>query len=532
MMQVEAKQLMPSGDAFLDAVERHKKGDFKSAERIYRDLISNNPADVVSLNNLAQIVPVDEGKTLLEKAIYLRPDYVDAHVNLARFDQVAGDIDSAIAHLETAVQYDGNKINIHSELGNLYFAQKKIPEAISSLQNAYKLAPTDASVLERLGQIFAFSSIASANQKMLVDQALYWFEKALAVNPTLALPNKFVGEVLEGRGRPERARSYQARVTRPQPLDIVKSDENGRSILVLLAAGLGNLQFNTVISKRHTQLKFQIAFSTEDQIRDLPPYDIVFNCIGNADFLTPDLIGSLKAFEDRTVHKVLNKIERVADTRRDRLPELLKGIPNIVVPDVAHMPMSEFKSFQQDQDLSRYHLRYPFIVRSVGGHGGYAMDLVQDEAALAAVNMGEAEAVYCINFHDYKSPDGYYRKYRTLFIDREIYHYHLAISQQWIVHYFSADMLAEPFKREEEKLYLEQPDTVLGRKAIQALHDIAKTLDLDYAGIDYSVLPDGQLLVFEANPLISVYPVDPEKFPYKTRFIDTIFKAVDTMLCR
>ncbi len=529
-MQVEPSEWKPSDNAFSDAIERHKKGDFESAERLYRYLISTNPGDVVALNNLSQIVPVDEAKTLLEKAIHLRPDYIDAHVNLARFDQVAGDIESAISRLKTAIQHGGDKINIHCELGNLYFGQKNIPEAISSFTNAYKLSPSDASILERLGQIFAFSSMASANQRVLVDQAIYWFEKALAVDPTLSLPNKFIGEVLEGRGRPALARSYQARVTRPQPIDVVNADANGCSILVLLAAGLGNLQFNTVIPKRHTMLKLQMAYATEEQIRDLPSHDIVFNCIGNADFLTPSLIADLKSFEDRSVRKVLNKIERVADTRRDLLPELLMGIPNIVVPDVALMPMDEFQSFQLDQNLSHYKLRYPFIVRSVGGHGGYAMDLIRDGEALAAVNVRDAEGVYCINFHDYISPDGYFRKYRTLFIDREIYHYHLAISQQWIVHYFSADMLAEPFKREEERRYLEQAELVLGAKAIRALREIAQRLDLDYAGIDFTVLPHGQLLVFEANPLISVYPVDPETFPYKTRFIDAIFKAVDTML--
>ncbi len=117
-------------------------------------------------------------------------------------------------------------------------------------------------------------------------------------------------------------------------------------------------------------------------------------------------------------------------------------------------------------------------------------------------------------------------------MDRQPYHYHLAISKDWLVHYFSADMLSVPWKQAEERRFLEHPEEALGARAAAAVARIGQRLDMDYAGIDYTVLADGRVLVFEGNATMSVYfPHEPE-YAYKTEHVQAILTAFEDMMER
>src|ERR1700744_80618 len=118
-----------------------------------------------------------------------------------------------------------------------------------------------------------------------------------------------------------------------------------------------------------------------------------------------------------------------------------------------------------------------------------------------------------------------------IYVDREHFPYHLAISKHWLVHYFSADMLEAPWKRDEERRFLEDPQTALGTEAFEAIRAIGRRLDLDYGGIDFSLLPDGRVLVFEANATMLVHP-EPEggELAHKNVQVRAIVEAFERML--
>ena len=66
-----------------------------------------------------------------------------------------------------------------------------------------------------------------------------------------------------------------------------------------------------------------------------------------------------------------------------------------------------------------------------------------------------------------------------------------------------------------------------------ALTGIATLLDLDYGGIDFGIGPDGNVLVFEANPAMAVYfPDEDERFAYRRSAIARIVEAVRAMFSR
>ena len=108
--------------------------------------------------------------------------------------------------------------------------------------------------------------------------------------------------------------------------------------------------------------------------------------------------------------------------------------------------------------------------------------------------------------------------------------YHLAISPHWLVHYVSADMLGAAAKCAEEERFLQQPAAVLGASGMAAVDEIGRRLGLDYAGVDFSLLPDGRLLVFEANATMLVHPETRAELVYKNPFVTRILGAFEAML--
>ena len=95
------------------------------------------------------------------------------------------------------------------------------------------------------------------------------------------------------------------------------------------------------------------------------------------------------------------------------------------------------------------------------------------------------------------------------------------------MHYFTSDMADKPDHRLEEASFLGDMRAALGDKAIAALERIQDALGLDYAGIDFGLGPDGDLLLFEANATMVIAPPDPdERWAYRRTAITKILDAV------
>jgi glutathione synthase/RimK-type ligase-like ATP-grasp enzyme len=172
------------------------------------------------------------------------------------------------------------------------------------------------------------------------------------------------------------------------------------------------------------------------------------------------------------------------------------------------------------------------LLRSPGFHTGRHFVLVADRPDLerAAASLAGDELL-AIQYLDARGRDGMARKYRVMFIDGAAYPLHLAISSDWKVHYFTADMAREAQFREEEQRFLNDMPGVLGARAMQALERIRGSLGLEYAGIDFALAPDGSVLVFEANATMVVFPPAPDPmWDYRRPAIDAVLRAATRML--
>jgi hypothetical protein len=118
-----------------------------------------------------------------------------------------------------------------------------------------------------------------------------------------------------------------------------------------------------------------------------------------------------------------------------------------------------------------------------------------------------------------------------MMIDGALYPLHAAISSNWKIHYFSADMSDDPEHRAEDAEFLENMAGVLGPRAMAALSEIQARLGLDYAGIDFGLSAAGEILLYEANATMVVPPPAPdEKWAYRRPAFERISAAVRKML--
>jgi hypothetical protein len=260
----------------------------------------------------------------------------------------------------------------------------------------------------------------------------------------------------------------------------------------------------------------------------LPPHSLVLNAIGDADL-------SLDALR-RAEHivtacpTILNHPSAVLATGRIAIGRRFAGHPDIITPSMRRLPRD---AVVQDPDLEPL-FGFPLLLRSVGFHTGQHFDRVADRAELAASAATlPGRDLLAIAALDSRGADGRYRKYRVMVIDGRIYPLHLAISETWKVHYFSAAMANDPAAREEERRFLDDPAGTIGARAMRGLRHIQTELGLDYGGVDFGLAADGSLLLFEANATMVLIPPDPAPiWDYRRPAIDAAFAAARGMLAR
>ncbi len=86
------------------------EGNYREAAKQLEILVKADPADVVTRNNLAgtwiEMGDHDAARRELAEILRLRPDYGDAHFNLAALFEKTGDTTRALEHYEKAAEHE------------------------------------------------------------------------------------------------------------------------------------------------------------------------------------------------------------------------------------------------------------------------------------------------------------------------------------------------------------------------------------------------------------------------------------------
>ncbi|MDR3513650.1 MAG: tetratricopeptide repeat protein [Caulobacteraceae bacterium] len=429
---------------------------------------------------------------------------------------------AAVEALERSIDLDSSRAAAHLALGAAYAELDRAAEAERRLRQAIALDPMMSEAHASLGAIYL-----KADRP---DAALDCYEIALVIDPDMVAAHQNLAALLAEAGDATGARRHRDRAYGRQNLFVEPAPDPLARVLILTTAEGGNTPFRHLAPKdRYTRINWFVEYATPGQAADLPEHDVVFNAIGDQDLAGPTA-ANVEAFMAVSDRPLLNHPAKVARTARDRTPELLGGIPDVVAPRTVRVSAGQ-GSLAEAMEAAG--LRLPVLVRPIGSHGGKGLVLADTRRALDQAAPPAGEAVYLTAFRDFRSPDGYYRKYRMIFVDGRAYPYHLAISPLWLVHHGTAGMARDPARIAEELAFLRDPTAAIGERALAAVRAIGERLGLDYAGLDFSVLPDGQVLVFEANATMLVHPEAPSSpFAHKNPYVTTILDAFQAMLAR
>src|ERR1700733_12445712 len=334
------------------------------------------------------------------------------------------------------------------------------------------------------------------------------YEAALALDPELHEAHQGMAWVLGELGLDaaddHRRRGFTGRAMVTQPYC---GTGHGVPIVLLVSARGGNIPTRLWIDDRRFTIHAIYADYYDPQ-QPLPPHALIMNAIGDADLCALRL-GRPEALAARSTAPVINRPARVRGAGRADHARRMSALPDVVAPRIETRSLASLEA--GPEGLSDSGLKFPLLLRSPGFHTGRHFVRVEGREALAgALATLAGEELLAIEDLDARGPDGMARKYRVMFIDGVLYPMHLAMSADWKVHYFTGAMATNVACRQEERRFLEDMPGALGGRAMAALAEIAATLGLEYAGVDFALARDGSVLLFEANATMAVFPPDPD----------------------
>jgi tetratricopeptide (TPR) repeat protein len=483
----------------------------------------------------------------------------ELHSRLGNACMVRGDLELAAASYKAALRLSPGLTSCWCNLGNVQVKTGKPQEAIAYYLEALKLSPSHWPTRTNLVQALTATKqyiIAKALLLELtaerpedgaihhqlgkvhfeldeIELALARFDQAIALNPRDSDSLYWIGGIKQRLGDNEGAQEFYARAARIQPLirrPAIKSPADFR-VLALYAPFGGNTPteylFKNASYETDTLALFENNAYDAEAFR--PGVQVVVNLISDVDqagallALTADLVSQLDK-------PTVNDPRKVLRTTRDMVAELLADTPGCRIPKILRQKAGSALSVESLQ--SAFPHATSILARPVGTHGGDEFDKIDSPAELAAYLARSADTDrYFIEYVEYRSTDGFFRKYRFIFVDDEVLPYHLAIGNDWKVHHVNTDMANQVWMQQEEAAFLDDPSRVFNAGNYQTLQTIRQRIGLEYFGIDCGLDAGGNLVVFEVNASMLVHD-DNREFPYKDPAVQRIKAAFDAMLAK
>ena len=187
MNEVVEKDKAPHSEEEIDTklpdleqvVNKHRSGDLDSAKKGYQALIDANHAGAAVYSNLAALHNQKrehlKAMELLEKAIQVEPDYVDAYLMLGcTIELYEKDLDKATNYYLQALDLSPDNLKILNIIGTSLFKRKQYLTAIDYFEKIVLLQPNDSEAHYNLGICLMLGN--------RLDEACVSFQKTLDID--------------------------------------------------------------------------------------------------------------------------------------------------------------------------------------------------------------------------------------------------------------------------------------------------------------------------------------------------------------
>lgn len=509
------------------------KGDDTQIESVLQEHLKIYPNNGASLQGLGQLrarqgddeAAVTHFRSAGENLPLHAPLFNDLGVSLNRL----GRMTEALEAFEHAVQVAPNYELAHSNRGMALLDCGRFDEAMHALLTALINASPDPSEA-RTSILQNLVKAADKSGKLHLAEPVV---RAEVENNYSAGAAEQLAFLLDSSQRSHEAKSVRNHHARRAGVKWSGATKESKATVLILGGVGGNHVPTRYLIDSEIFSSISVSLLTVDQpdaplgfvdIGVLERADVIFNALGDADVDDGQLL-SVRAVCEKLNKPLLNPPEQVLRTGRDHAVELFGDIAALIVPATSRRTRAELADLSIDA---------PLLARPIGDHGGERLALLRNESEKHEyLARNRHEQLLFTSFYDFRSSDGYWRKYRLIFVDRQVYPYHLAIGEDWLVHYWRAGMARAEWKKREEEQFLADWRAVFGPSAANAVEEAARRLNLDYCGMDCALMNDGTVLLFEANACMLVHLNEPAAaFPYKHRYVPNIRDAFTRLVLK
>ena len=337
-------------------------------------------------------------------------------------------------------------------------------------------------------------------------------------------------EVEQMLGQPKAAIAHLRMALRTSRIVTLPATRQPPELTVLALSRVAPWEANTplelIVDAERTTLHRYYIDDDDTQLADdaLPAYDVLFNTIAESE-RARSALALAQRFGERAGTRPINPPEIVARLARADVAQRFANSATIVAPAVERVDAAALRART---------IVEPLVVRPVGSQAGYALARIDDPKTMwTYLDEQVHDAYFVMPFVDYRNEDGFYRKYRVMFVEGVPFAYHLAISPRWMIHYYNAAMAEHQWMRDEEARFIANLDAVFTGTLADALAEIAAAVPLEYFGIDCAIARDGRLLLFEADAAMLAHGTDPvDLYPYKRAGFERVQAALTALLRR
>lgn len=182
--QVRARpeKIKPAARLFDEAVNHHKAGRPRKAERLYRRIVMAQPGHAESWSNLGLVLlthgAFDEAAAACRRALSIRPDYIDAHLNLISALEGAGNYEEAANVYRRVIPIVPGRADLWNNFGIILNAQGRVTQAVLAFREAAAAKPKF---------VEAYFNMARALTTLgWTEEAIKVYRQVLALDPNHA----------------------------------------------------------------------------------------------------------------------------------------------------------------------------------------------------------------------------------------------------------------------------------------------------------------------------------------------------------
>ena len=205
------------------AVASHQAGRLSEAEKLYQQVLAENPQNADALHLLG-VIAYQVNKhglaiNLITSSIEIAPQQAEAYNNLGIAFKELGELGKSIQTHKKAIEINPDHAEAYYNLGNTYQDLGELEESVQTYQKAIEIKPDYAEACNNLG--IAFKELGE------LEKSIQAYQKAIEIKPNYVEVYNNLGNVYQEQRELELAVQHYLKAIEMQPTHTVAHNNLG-----------------------------------------------------------------------------------------------------------------------------------------------------------------------------------------------------------------------------------------------------------------------------------------------------------------